>query len=238
MDKKKKYIQMIMLIIFIAVMVIATYLMIPLIKLLNTEEGRLLIAEKVKAHGTLSVLMFLLLQIIQVVVAIIPGEPVEVMGGILFGGFGGFGLCMAGVLVGTVTVYYLVSWVGKPLVNAVVDSDKLNKYKILNDNRRLELFIFVLFLIPGTPKDALTYLVPMTKIKPHKFFIYSTIARIPSVISSTFVGSNIGKGRWVLSIVIFSLTVVIGLVGIYYNEKIISKAKKANKKNRGEVKKN
>ncbi|MFA5659199.1 MAG: VTT domain-containing protein [Oscillospiraceae bacterium] len=229
MDKKTKTIKVVMLIIFFAVMGLATYLLIPLIKVLRSKDGISLIVQRVESYGAYSWLMFIGLQVIQIVVAIIPGEPVEIIGGILFGAFGGFVLCMIGIVIGTVTVYYLVKWIGKPLVSAVVDYKKLEKYKILNDTRRLELLIFVLFFVPGTPKDGLTYIAPLTKIKAARFFLYVFIARIPSVLSSTFVGANIGDGNWALSIIIFALTAAIGLVGIFYNEKIISKAKEIKK---------
>lgn len=227
---KRKLIRIIIAVIAIIIIAGATYAIIPFIKLLITEEGRLKISEKVGSFGVLSVVIFILFQIIQIVIAIIPGEPVEIIGGILFGALGGAAACLAGILAGTITVYYLVKWIGKPLVNAVFDSRKLEKYKILNDNRRLEVFIFTLFLIPGTPKDILTFLVPMTKIKPHTFFMLSTIARIPTVLSSTFVGANLGKGDWRLGIIIFAITAAIGFVGILYNEKILGKVKEIKSK--------
>lgn len=86
--------------------------------------------------------------------------------------------------------------------------------------------IFLLFLVPGTPKDTLTYLVPLTPILPWKFFVLSALARIPSVISSTFLGSSLGSGNWVLTVAIFLLTAVIGLLGIYFNDRFMKKFKK------------
>ena len=130
-------------------------------------------------------MVFVLIQICQIVVAFIPGEPIEIISGMLFGSMMGFFLCMIGIVIGTVLVFYLVRWLGEPLVSAFVNSEKLKKYKILNDEKRLESLVFILFLIPGTPKDVLTYLVPLTKIRPKKYFVYSSIARIPSVIVIT-----------------------------------------------------
>ncbi len=230
-NENKKWVKYIGIIIFLVVMIGITIFLIPVIKMLPTEEGRTKLKGIVESYGAFGPLMFILLQVVQVVIAIIPGEPIEIIGGMLFGGFYGYLLCMAGVLLGTVFIYYLVKWIGQPMVSAFVNSEKLSKYKIFNDEKRLETLVFILFFIPGTPKDALTYLIPLTRIKPSKYFVYATIARTPSIISSTYVGTNIGKGNWKASIVIFLITALVGFIGIKYNDKIISRfRRKTNKK--------
>lgn len=228
-QNKKNTIKTIFLIIFLLAVIGMTIFMIPIIKMLPTTEGRQRLKELVESFGAWGEVAFLGIQITQVIIAFIPGEPIEIIGGMLFGTFGGLLLCLAGTLIGTVLIFYLVKWLGQSLVSVFVENEKLKKYKILNDEKRLETVVFILFLIPGTPKDALTYLVPLTKIKPSKYFILATIARIPSVISSTLVGSNIGKGNWLMSIIIFAATAAIGLVGILYNNRFISQ--KEQKKN-------
>lgn len=228
--QKKDWIKYIGIIIFLIVMIGITIFLIPVIKMLRTKKGRLRLKELVESFGAFGPLLFIALQVVQVVIAFIPGEPIEIIGGMLFGGLFGFLCCLIGVLLGTILIFYLVKWIGQPLVNAFVNSEKLSKYKILNDEKRLEALVFILFFIPGTPKDALTYLVPLTKIKPSKYFIYSTVARIPSIILSTFVGANIGDGNWGLSIAIFVITALIGFVGIMYNEKIVTNIKQKHGK--------
>ena len=102
----------------------------------------------------------------------------------------------------------------------------------MNDEKKLETVIFILYLIPGTPKDVLSYIVPLTDIKPLNFFILLTLARIPSIISSTFAGANLAEGNWFMTIMIFLITAIIGLIGIYFNESFIKKIKIKNKKNK------
>lgn len=237
MDKTKLLSKkrIILFIIFLIIIAAATILTIPLIKLLVTAEGRAKIQAMVESHETSGAFLFIGLQFIQVVIAVIPGEPVEIIGGVLFGAFGGFLFCMIGALAGTISVFYLVKLLGYPLVSSFFDRKKLKHLKILEDSKKLETIVFILFLIPGTPKDALTYIVPLTKMKASTFFIYSSIARIPSVIGSTIVGSNIGKGNWMISIIIFLITAAIGLVGILYNDKILKKVKSI--KGKDEIKK-
>lgn len=223
---KKNIIRLIAVIIFIGIAITATILILPFINNIRTEEGRLAIQETVSNSGISGVFLFLGLQILQVVIALIPGEPIEIIGGILFGTFGGLFLCLIGLLLGTILVFYLVKAVGKPLIHAFVSEEKLNSFKFLNNQKKLETLIFILFLIPGTPKDTLTYIIPLTKIAPWKFFLLSTVARIPSVVTSTLAGNSIGEGNWLFSIIIFLITAAIGLVGIYFNNKLTNKLDK------------
>lgn len=210
-------------VIFIVVTIVLTIVLIPVIKMIMTQQGRIMLKNKVESFGAFGPVAFLAIQIIQVIVALIPGEPIEILGGVLFGGIGGFLLCMLGNVIGMVTIFYIVRGLGQSFVKKVVDSKAMSKLKIMNDEKKLEVLVFILFLIPGTPKDTLTYLVPLTKIKTAKYFIYATIARIPSVISSTVIGENIGAGNMIISIIILVITGAIGIVGITLNDKIVDK---------------
>lgn len=227
---KKNIIRLIAVIIFLAISITATIFLVPFVKDLATEAGRVAIKEKLDSFGAWGWLLFLILQILQVIIALIPGEPIEIVGGVLFGAFGGMFLCLLGLLIGTIAVFYLVKAVGKPLVFAFIPEEKFEHFKILNNMKKLEALIFILFLIPGTPKDTLTYIVPLTKIKPLKFFALSTVARIPSVIGSTIIGKNIGSGNWFWAIIIFVITAAIGLVGIFFNDNLMKSFKVKHKK--------
>ncbi len=228
---KETIIRLIALIIFIAFTIAATIFAVPFVKSLSSAEGRLAIQEKVNSLGIWGVFLFLLMQAIQVIVALIPGEPFEIAGGILFGAVGGFFLCLLGILLGTICVFYLVRTIGKPLVNVFVSEEKFKKFKILNDETKLEALVFILFLIPGTPKDVLTYMVPLTKIPPLRFFAITAFARMPSIIGSAVVGGNLGKGDWFWAAAIFIGAAAIGLAGIFMHQKIINfiKSKLKNK---------
>ena len=86
----------------------------------------------------------------------------------------------------------------------------------LTDARKLDTLIFLMFLIPGTPKDTLNYLCPLTSISPVRFLVLSTFARIPSVISSTFAGANFAEGNLLASVIVLGITSAVGLLGIRY----------------------
>ena len=225
LDRTNK-IRLVAIIVFLVISIAITVLSIPLLSSLRTEEGRLLVKQKVEEFGIFAPLMYMFIHILQVVISFILGEPIEILGGLLFGTFWGLIFTLLGVLAGSIVVYYLVKSFGKPLVYSFVSEEKMSKYKILNDEKRLEMLTFILFLLPGTPKDVLTYIIPLTKINPMKYFMLSTIARIPSIATSVFVGASIGKGNILISIIIFAITGALGIVGILYNNKINKKTDK------------
>ncbi len=229
-DKRMKKIRIIGLIAFFVLLSIMTYLAIPVIQSLSTEEGRVELQNTVESFGALAPLFFVLFCIFQVVIAIVPGEPVEILGGILFGPFWGFLLCFIGMTLGSILVFYLVKSIGKPLLDAIISKERYAKLKFLHNEKKLEIIVFILFLIPGTPKDALTFFAPVTKIKPSRYFVYSNLARIPSIISSTLIGANLSDGNFLLSVIIFLITVAIAIIGIFFNDKFMAKVRnKGNK---------
>lgn len=234
---KLEVVKFISLFVIIAGLIVVTIKLFPWAMSLLNEEGREEFQNYVYSKGVFGVFILIGAQILQVVVAFIPGEPLEILAGLLYGTVGGYFVCIAGILTGTILIYYTVKLLGVSSVNKIAGKDKLNKFKFLKDTKKLEAIVFLLFFIPGTPKDFLTYFIPITKMKPLTFFIIVTVARIPSIVSSTFAGSSIGEGKWVQTIVVFVVIGIISLLGIIYNDKIInklnnSKLRAKNRKNK------
>lgn len=223
---KKEKTKLVVMILVIIALLVATIALMPYVLSLRDEAVRNALKEYIVSKGVWGILILLGIQILQVVVAIIPGEVIEVLAGLLYGTFGGYLICTLGVLISTIGIYYAVRALGYKSVDKMLGKGKLSKYKFLQDQRRLETLVFILFFIPGTPKDLLTYFVPFTKIKPLHFFIISTVARAPSIISSTFAGSSIGEGKWLQTVIVFLIIGVIGIVGIIVNDKFTKGIKK------------
>ena len=163
---------------------------------------------------------------LQVLVAVIPGEPIEVMAGVLYGTWGGLVICLTGVLLGSVLIYYFVKSIGRnPLKN-----EAHVRYRILNDPKRVEVLLFLLFLVPGTPKDILLYFAPFLPVKASRFFLLATLARIPSVVTSTFAGAHLAKGDFKVTVAVFLCAGAAGLLGILYNEKLLTLLEKRRAK--------
>lgn len=185
--------------------------------LITSQQARNEFVAFVRGTGWRGLLAFLGLQMLQILVAVIPGEPVEIMAGALYGTLGGLVICLVGVLAGSVLIYYFMHFLGaNPL-----EGERFHKYRFLQEPHRVEVLVFLLFLVPGTPKDILLYLAPFLPMPPRRFFLLSTLARIPSVVSSTFAGATLARGQFGLMIAVFLITGAAGLAGIMCHDKII-----------------
>lgn len=230
MSKRKKIFKIVLIVsIILLCAALTVFVLLPFIKLLLTDEGRLLIKNKVERFGVLAPVLFVLMEITHIVLAFIPGGPVEIMGGVLFGGLWGLVLCEIGIFIATIIIYNLVRKFGKPLVDTFVSEDKFKEFEFLHDEKKLEIIVFVLMMIPGTPKDVISYMTSLTDIKPHRFYVIATFARIPSVTSSAFMGANLGSGKLMISVVIFLITGVVGIIGIFLNNYITNIRTKKSK---------
>ena len=177
--------------------------------------------EYILSFGALGYLVLLLLQILQVFIALIPGELLESAAGYAFGPIIGTAICYIGVAIGSAIIFFLTRKFGIKMVELFVSTDKINKLKFLQSERKRNSIIFILFFIPGTPKDLITYFVGLTDIKFTTFLIISLIARVPSVISSTFAGHLLGTGELMSAIILYGATGIISLIGIIIYNKIL-----------------
>ena len=224
-DKKISRKTIFSLIAVVVVFAVVSVAMPPLIHLLSSEHGQQVIIDKMQSFGIFAPLLFVLLQVLQVVIAVIPGGPVPIIGGILFGQWGGLFLSLARFFLGTVLVYYLVQWIGRPLVDRFVSESHFKKFDFLLDGKRTELLIFLVFLLPGLPKDALTYLVSFNpKIKPMYLFFLTTLGRTPATVLTVFMGKSLWEGNYILTIVLAGVIVLLAAAGIFIKRKVDKRA--------------
>lgn len=204
----------------IAILLLSLWLM-PWFISLSTAEGREAFQELIDSMGVWGVFVMLGIQILQVVLAILPGEPIEVMAGVLYGTWGGLAVCLLGLLIGTALIFFTVRRLGRKFVERLFSKEKLQRLNFLQDTKKLELIVFLLFFIPGTPKDMLTYMAGLTPIRTRDFFLISTLARIPSVITSTYAGGALIRGEFWKMLIVFLITGAAGCLGILYNNRLL-----------------
>lgn len=207
----------------VIVMAIVTVLSVWLMTYILDDDKKVLLQQFISSSGAWGLLAFVGIQALQVLVAIIPGEPIEVLGGVLFGTWGGYFSCLVGMMLGTVAIFYTMRALGRGKRDKLLANPKFAQYKFLNESTRLNSLVFALFFIPGTPKDILTYFVPFTRMKAHTFFIIVAVARFPSMISSTYAGAMMMEGNWQMTLLTFGVIAVIGIVGILVNNKLMAK---------------
>lgn len=185
--------------------------------LITSQAARDEFVEWVRSHGLAGMLVFLGLEIFQIVVAVVPGEPVQLMAGALYGPAGGLALCLVGILIGSTMIYFFVRALGAKAIDPAV----LHKYRFLQDEKRVRSALYLLFFLPGMPKDLLTYLGPFLPLKPGEFLLICTLARFPCLLASTVAGDSLFEGNIALPLVLLAVTGALGLVGIRNEEKIM-----------------
>ena len=168
----------------------------------------------VRERGLLGDVAFVGMMVLQVIVAIIPGEPLEIAAGYAFGIWRGTLLCVIGTAIGGCLVFAFVRTLGMRVVEIFFPREKIDELKFLKNEKKVDLLAFIVFLIPGTPKDLLTYAVGLTKMRFTTWLLITTVARIPSIITSTIGGNALGVQKYTFAIVVFAATLVISGIGI------------------------
>lgn len=214
--KKKRWIAILILTAFLAGSILAFWEVgKPLIQFVSDSERLRLWVDD---NWFWSRLAYIGIIILQIVVAIIPGEPFEIAAGYAFGAIEGTIICMLGSALGGTLVFLLVRKFGIKLVEVFVSVDKINSLKFLQDDKKRDILIFLLFFIPGTPKDALSYFAGLTKMDLKTWILITTIAKFPSIVTSTIGGNAIGMEKYLFAIIVFVITFLISGAGLlFYN---------------------
>lgn len=207
---------------FFALLAIVMVLLWPSIKDVFTEGGAQRLVARLKTAGPAGVLVLLGIQFLQIVVAFIPGEVVQLAAGLMYGPWIGALIVLAGCVLSSFVVYQLVHKLGAPFVRSMVSAEHMERFESFESSGKLDIIVFVLFLIPGMPKDVFTYVVPVTSMKVKRFLTLTTIARIPGVLASTYTAHGISNGNIVGPVVVMSIVGAVAVVGLVFRERIMN----------------
>lgn len=226
LQKRKRIVAIISLIIAVALFVwLGAYLTEVILFSVESGEGLDNAAANFKTliegYGNIGILVAFGIQVLQVVVSPIPGEVVEVGMGLCFGWFGGALICLLGVALASAIIIAFVKKFGFKFVELFVPIEKIQELRFINSEKKLARCVFLLYLIPGTPKDPLIFFFGLTKMRTIDFVVISTIARIPSVVSSTIGGKFIVEQNYLAAILVFAVTGIFSLVGLLMYKKIL-----------------
>ncbi|WP_165046063.1 TVP38/TMEM64 family protein [Adlercreutzia sp. ZJ138] len=206
---------------FFVLMVVIVVLCWPLFGMLFGEGGLEEVKRQVSEAGPLGMLLLLGLQFLQVVVAVIPGEAVQIVAGLLYGPWVGAAIVLVGCVVSSFVVFQLVHKLGAPFVRSMVPEKYMDKIRNFEQGSKLNVAVFVLFLIPGLPKDVFTYVVPLTSMRLREFLLLSNIARIPGVVVSTYAAHGFTQGKFLESAFLFLVAAIIAVAGLLASEHIM-----------------
>ena len=214
-SKKIKIFKLVLIAISIALISGIIVYFWPYIIRFSTNEGQMELKNIIENTGVWGVLILFALQLLQIFIFFLPGEPIEIMAGMCFGKLWGTVFIIVSSFIVSAIIYLMVRKFGRKFVYEFTDKKKLQKIEnssLMQNSKKLELIVFILFFIPGTPKDLFVYLAGLLPIKPHKFLIISTIARIPSIITSTILGNSILQGDWKLGVFFYSTILFVAVL--------------------------
>lgn len=210
--KGQKIAAIVSIAVFVIVLVLLTiFVGGPIIKTLGDPAS---FRAWVDERGFWGRVLFVGVIVLQVIIAFIPAEPLEIAAGYAFGAVWGTLLDWLGLVIGTTIVFLFVRKIGVKAVEVFFPREKIDSVKYLNNEKALNATAFILFLIPGTPKDLLTYIAGLTKIRLLPWILLTSIARIPSVVTSTISGNALGLEKYGLAIGVFAATAVVSGAGI------------------------
>lgn len=168
----------------------------------------------VASHPLQSRLTMVGLMALQVIVAFLPGEPLEIAAGYAFGAWEGLALCLLGATLGCTVTVLLTRQYGRRTVEAFFPAEKIDSVPLLRQPHRLTLLLFLLYLIPGSPKDLFNYAVGLTRLPMPRVLAVTAVARIPSVLTSTLSGDSLGLQDWKLAGLLLLLTLALSATGL------------------------
>ena len=140
--------------------------------------------------GNVGFLVYMLIQIIQVVIVIIPGDIVSACGGFVYGIPLGFILSYTGLIIGSVIVFYISRIFGYELVSKLFAEDKIEKISEILNSTKGTVGLFIICCIPFIPKDIMMYIAGLTPVKASRLFLIYGISRVPSVLIWVSIGAN------------------------------------------------
>ena len=173
----------------------------------------------VEQHYIFGILIMFFMFVIQVVLALIPGGLLEVACGYAFGSWVGSIIAVAGIMTGSALTIILVRQFGKKFAELFYPKEKLENIKILNNKKKRNALVFFVFLIPGTPKDLLTYVVGLTDMSIPMYLLLTGIARTPAIVISTVGGDSFGLEKyWQGLLFLIGLAILSGIGVLIYRK--------------------
>lgn len=173
-----------------------------------------------KANREFAFLLIILIQMLQVIVCILPGQPIQFASSYMFGVIPALILSLIGAIIGTTFTFYISKLLGRDMINLFFDKDKVDDYhRKLNSGKGIML-AGLIYLIPGVPKDLVSYVAGISDMKFKPFIIVSTIARIPGMLGSLLLGAFFESDNYI-AIGLLCLFMLIILAVFYIKRKDI-----------------
>jgi uncharacterized membrane protein YdjX (TVP38/TMEM64 family) len=157
-------------------------------------------------------------QIVQVVIFVIPGEITQLAAGYVFGAWWGFLYSAIGIMLGSAFNFYFARAIGRPALQRIISSATLEKVDKLLDQKKGKSTVFILFILPGVPKDALCYGAGFSNMSFMEFMVISGLGRSPFLLATTLIGSQVSR-RDYYDMLVTGIVVLLAIAGYYFYER-------------------
>lgn len=225
-EKRRKKLQTIvsilkLLILFGIVIGIPIYIYFTYPELIDRFKSLDEIKKLLNQYKTASVFAYIGLQILQIIISVLPGQALQFAAGYAYHFWLGFLYSIIGVALGTVITFYLARLLGKDALQVIFGEEKFSKFVHTLNSKRSFIVLFVIFLIPGIPKDLFTYAAGVSEIRIIPFLLLSLIGRAPAMIGSIMMGNMLYNGSYVGLIIVAAAAVILFLAGITHRDKLV-----------------
>jgi uncharacterized membrane protein YdjX (TVP38/TMEM64 family) len=212
-DKYKKILALSKLILLVIIVAgIPAFLYLKYGAELFSKDSAERVVDYLKANSSIAALLIICIQIVQVVICFLPGQPVQFAASYMFGVARGFAFSITGALIGTVISFYLAKLLGNDAMNLFFGEEKVRDYKKKLDSGRGLLLAFLIYLIPGIPKDIVSYVAGISDMRFRPFLLVATVGRIPGMLGSLMLGHFFGRQDYRAMIIIAVIIAVILLI--------------------------
>ena len=212
-DKYKKILALSKLILLVIIVAgIPAFLYLKYGAELFSKDSAVHVVDYLKANSSIAALLIICIQIVQVVICFLPGQPVQFAASYMFGVMRGFAFSITGAVIGTVISFYLAKLLGNDAMNLFFGEEKVRDYKKKLDSGRGLLLAFLIYLIPGIPKDLVSYVAGISDMRFRPFLLVATVGRIPGMLGSLMLGHFFGRQDYRAMIIIAVIVAVMLLI--------------------------
>ncbi len=167
-----------------------------------------------------SILVYIIAQVLQIIICVIPGQWLQFAAGYAFGFWLGLLFSLIGAAIGAVVSYYLAKLLGQGILYLIFDEKQMENFIEKLNSKKAIIAVLVIYLIPGLPKDACSYAAGISNMKLKPFLVVSLIGRTPAMAGSLLIGNQIEVGSYTIAIIIGVLAVILCVLGVVFRNKI------------------
>ena len=222
-NKKKLVISIIKVIVLATIVIgIPIYIFIFYGDWLKSIESIDDVVQFLRNYESESMLVYIGLQILQIVISFIPGQAFQMAAGYLYGFWIALGLAMAGAIIGTAITFFLAKILGRDFLHILFGEEKMKYYIEKLNSKKAYTIVFLIYLIPGIPKDMVSYAAGVSEIHFKPFVILSAVGRLPGMIGCLLMGKMLESKNYTGFIIIAVIAIIAFVLCIIFKKKLQS----------------